>query len=131
MSEPTLSMTIDDDLPRTIRREREARDREAREREARERELRERQQYARERPATPPPAPVLDGAVGDIELPAPAVTVTAFDVPFARLAGFFVRAVFAAIPAVLILMAFLWLLGQALQTFFPQLLKMKILIYMP
>ena len=25
----------------------------------------------------------------------------------------------------------LWLLGQGLQTFFPQLLKLKILIYMP
>ena len=38
MPEPTFSMTADDDLPRTIRREREAREREAREREARERQ---------------------------------------------------------------------------------------------
>jgi hypothetical protein len=34
MSEPTFSMTADDDLPRTIRRERDAREREARERHA-------------------------------------------------------------------------------------------------
>ena len=69
--------------------------------------------------------------VPEFELPAPAVTVTDFDVPFAKLMMFFIRAVFAAIPALLVLMAFLWLFGQALQTFFPQLLKMKILIYMP
>ena len=34
MSEPTFSMTADDDLPRTLRRERESREREARERAA-------------------------------------------------------------------------------------------------
>ena len=39
MSEPTLSMTADDDLPRTIRRERDAKA--AREREARERDARD------------------------------------------------------------------------------------------
>ena len=60
-------------------------------------------------------------------MPAPApATVVDFDVPFAKLAMFFVRAVFAAIPALLVLMALLWVFGQTLQTFFPQLLKMKI-----
>lgn len=124
MPEPTLSMTMsaDDDLPRTIRRERETREREARERELREKQARERHTA---------PAPVLGPIAGDFELPAPAVTVTAFDVPFARLAAFFIRAAFAAIPALLIVMAFLWVFGQGLQTFFPQLLKMKILIYVP
>ena len=34
MPEPTFAMTADDDLPRTIRREREARERQARERQA-------------------------------------------------------------------------------------------------
>jgi hypothetical protein len=127
MPEPTLSMTADDDLPRTIRREREAREREARERESREREARDR--LAREKHTAP--LPMLDSVAGDLALPAPAVTVTAFDVPFARLAAFFMRAAFAAIPALLVVMAFLWVFGQALQTFFPQLLKLKILIYMP
>ncbi len=47
MPEPTFSMTADDDLPRTIRREREAREREARER---ERRARERQAAARPEP---------------------------------------------------------------------------------
>jgi hypothetical protein len=112
MPEPTFSMTADDDLPRTIRREREAREREARERQA------------------AASAPALQRE-GEFEVPAPAATVVDFDVPLAKMAMFFVRAVFAAIPALLILMALLWVLGHTLQTFFPQLLKMKILIYMP
>jgi hypothetical protein len=64
---------------------------------------------------------------GEIEMPPPAAaTVVDFDVPLAKLAMFFVRAVFAAIPALLILMAVLWVFGHTLQIFFPQLLKMKI-----
>ena len=119
MPEPTFSMTADDDLPRTIRREREAREREAREREARERHA-------------AASVPVLQGeGEGEFEVRAPAATVVDFDVPLAKLAMFFVRAVFAAIPALLVLIALLWVLGHTLQTFFPQLLKMKILIYMP
>ena len=124
MPEPTFSMTADDDLPRTIRRERDAqREREAREREARDRDARDRQVAA----------PVLQReGEGELEMPAaPAATVVDFDVPLAKLAMFFVRAVFAAIPALLVLMALLWVLGHTLQTFFPQLLKMKILIFMP
>ena len=124
MPEPTFALTADDDLPRTIRRERDAQ-REAREREAREREA-QRESKERRPAAAAPPEPVPE-----FELQAPAVTVTDFEVPFAKLMMFFMRAVFAAIPALLVLMAFLWLFGQALQTFFPALLKMKILIYMP
>jgi hypothetical protein len=116
MPEPTFSMTADDDLPRTIRREREAREREAREREAR---------------STARPEPVLHRDA-EIEMPPPApATVVDLDVPFAKLSMFFVKAVFAAIPALLVLMALLWVFGHTLQLFFPQLLKMKILIYMP
>jgi hypothetical protein len=118
MSEPSLSMTADDDdLPRTIRREREAREREARERQS----------------AIPSPAFEREAFVGSIATPsgAPAATVADFDVPFVRLSLFFLKAVFAAIPALLVLTALLWLFGQGLQSFFPQLLKMKILIYMP
>lgn len=115
MSEPSFSLTADDDLPRTIRREREAREREAREREG----------------ALPVPAVVREGASYAMPAPAPAATVTGFDVPFGRLMMFFIKAVFAAIPALLVLTVLLWLFGQGLQSFFPQLLKMKILIYMP
>ena len=46
--------------------------------------------------------------------------------PFFRLVTFFIKAVFAAIPALIMLTALLWLFGQGLQSFFPQLLKMKI-----
>ena len=121
MAEPTFSMHSDDDLPRTIRREREAKD--ARDREARERDARERlsldatpvHSFPREAPYAFSPA---DPAI-------------ALDVPFSRLAGFFVKAVFAAIPALIVLLAFLWLLGYGLQLYFPGLVKLKILIYMP
>ena len=109
MAEPTLSMTADDDLPRTIRRERDARAREAREREAREREL----------SATPVQHEASFAMAG------PGI-VTDFEVPFARLMTFFIKAVFAGIPALVMLTALLWLFGQGLQSFFPQLLKMKI-----
>lgn len=126
MPEPTFSMTADDDLPRTIRRERDAREREARAREARERDARERQAATR-------PEPMLEReGEGGLEMPAPPpATVVDFDVPFAKLSMFFIRAVFAAIPALLVLLALLWVFGHTLQIFFPQLLKMKILIYMP
>jgi len=115
MSEPIFSMTADDDLPRTIRREREARDREARE--VREREARER--------SGPPSVPIIERESAFL-LAAPAATVTDIDVPFFKLMMFFVKAVFAAIPALLALTALLWLFGQGLQSAFPQLLKMKI-----
>jgi len=115
MSEPTFSMTADDDLPRTIRREREAREREARERQAREREA---------AMAASVPSIERDGGYG--ALASPPATVTDIDVPFVRLMMFFVKAVFAAIPALVVLTALLWLFGQGLQSFFPQLLKMKI-----
>lgn len=112
MSEPHLSMTIDDDLPRTIRRERDARERAARERE-------------------PSVISSLSSDHAEYEPMAPPATVTAVDIPFAKLVAFFLKAVVAAIPAILLLTVFLWLFGQAMQTFFPSLLKLKILIYMP
>ena len=113
MPEPTFSITADDDLPRTIRREREARERQARERQA-------------------APAPALDRELAPaLEMPAPGATVVDIDVPFVKLAMFFMRAVFAAIPALIALTAILWMFGHTLQLLFPQLLKMKILIYIP
>jgi hypothetical protein len=119
MPEPTFTMTADDDLPRTIRRERDAREREARE--ARERQARERERE----PALAPPQPQSEREAA-FALPAPAATVTAIDVPFLRLMMFFIKAVFAGVPALILLTALLWMLGQGLQSYFPQLLKMKI-----
>ena len=114
MPEPSFSMTIDDDLPRTIRREREARERETRELEDREQAIAE-----------------AERAEAVQRAPAPAATVVDVDVPFGKLMFFFIKAVFAAVPALIVLTAMLWLFGQGLQSLFPQLLKLKILIYVP
>jgi hypothetical protein len=127
----SIPLTADgdmEDLPRTVRREKEARAREAREREAREREA---------QPsglAAPAPEPVAytasDAYVYPSEETYPA-TVRAIDVPFLKLVFFFIKAVFAAIPAMIILAILLWLGGQALEAAFPELLKAKILITFP
>lgn len=121
----------DDDIPRTFRREREAREREAREKEA----------FAR--PAASPPthgglssslAPPRDEgpyATGADSPPTMTGVVTAVDIPFGRLVAFMVKVVLASIPALMLLMLILWLFGQGLSTFFPQLVKMKILVTFP
>ena len=57
-----------------------------------------------------------------------AATVRAFDVSFVRLVTFFLKAVVAAIPAILLLGVVLWVIGTGLEMVFPQLIKMKILI---
>lgn len=140
MSEPSLTMTADDDLPRTFRRERDARERA--QREQREREAADAASAAagptlRVSPgsgftpqpmAGPHPMRALDD---DLDLPAPPATVTAIDVPFWKLSLFLVKVVLAGIPALLLLGAILYGLGQALQTFFPALVKLKILITIP
>ena len=140
MADPSFSQMSDDpdDLPRTFRREKEAREREARERAARERAA------APTLSANPDPyaasaahaapkiyaEPAAAGAArtavsGDAAVPA---IVRAIDVPFPQLVKFFLKAVVAAIPAILLLMAVLWGIGQVLELAFPDLLKMKILI---
>ena len=118
-----------DDLPRTFRRERDAQ-REAREREARER-------TAAELAYAPLPEPSFshEPSMPAFELPYPMPSasgvVTALEIPFRRLVTFFLKAVFAAIPAILLLGAILWVCGQFLTAYFPWLLKMKILITFP
>jgi hypothetical protein len=120
MTDTAFSLSADtnlDDLPRTLRREHEARAREARRREmsgATDAYPTRDESYS---------APVM-------EAPPPA-TVTRINVPFFRLAAFFIKAVLAAIPALILLTVILWLGGQALQAFYPELLHMKILITFP
>ena len=63
-------------------------------------------------------------------MPAPA-TVRRFDVPFVHLATFFIKAVLAGIPALILLGVILWFAGALLQSLFPALIKMKILISFP
>jgi len=112
-----------DDLPRTLRREREARERAARQKEAKAR------------------AATLthDFGASDIEqhtYAADAVSsggtaVTRFDVPFTHLMAFSIKAVLAAIPALMLLGVLLWVAGALLKAYFPELVHMEILINFP
>jgi hypothetical protein len=58
-------------------------------------------------------------------------TVARFQVPFLHLVGFFLKAALAVIPALLLLGGVFWVLGQAVKTYMPWLLKMQILITFP
>jgi hypothetical protein len=109
-----------DDLPRTLRREKEARAREARDRKQSMDASRgdPSAYYARPMPMTYGDDPV-------------AAAVRRFDVPFLHLMMFFMKAMLAAIPALLLLGAILYFAGQALATHFPDLVRMKILITFP
>ena len=139
MAEPRLSMNPvdpDDDLPRTFRRDKEARERQAREAEARS-----------QRPSAGPTGAApqarssgagYQSATADLNaVPEFAdrliadggkVTVGAFDVPFMHMVRFFIKAVFAAIPALILLFVVLWGIGQAAQKFMPWLVKLRVLI---
>lgn len=123
MPEPHFS-TLSDDLPRTLRRARDERD--AREREANgERFPSSLKAAMSAAPDTPRLTPTDQPAIaGD-------VTVTRLNVPFKNLVAFFMKAVFAALPALLVLMVVLWTIGEVLQRYFPWLLKMRILIQFP
>ena len=61
----------------------------------------------------------------------PQTTVSRFNVPFLHMVGFFLKAVLAAIPAMILLCLLLWGLGQFAQHYLPWLIKMKILITFP
>jgi hypothetical protein len=111
-----------EDLPRTLRREREAREREAREREAKARAATLTHDFgASDRPYE---------RRSDAGPPVPAA-VTRFEVPFFRLMAFFIKAVFAAIPALLLLGVLVWLAGLALKTYYPELVHTEIIIRVP
>jgi hypothetical protein len=114
MAEPTFATHNDDDLPRTFRRERDARQ----------------QRAAAQHPSTYAQQP-MPSAAQLAELPpgdGPSVTVTALDIPFFRLMAFFMKAVLAGIPALLLLGLILFGIGQAAQSFLPWLIKMKVLV---
>jgi hypothetical protein len=105
------------DLPRALLREREKQEREAWERA---------QAQALVAPAYPGPLPGQPGADGPVK-----ATVTQLQLPFLRLVLFFIKAAFAAIPALIILSAMAWAAGHLLQLYFPELVKMQILIQFP
>ena len=116
-----------DDLPRTFRRERDA------QREAREREARERANL--DQAFAPPPEPSYTAESGydafggqSFQPPYDAGVVTAIKVPFWHLVTFFLKAVFAAIPALLLLILLIVGAGQAIKAVAPHLLVMDISI---
>lgn len=128
MTDANFPLTADsdfDDLPRTLRREKEARAREARERETRERGmdsiLGDPPSYLARGRSAPP-------IYGDDPIPA---SVQRFDVPFLRLVTFFLKAVLAAIPALFLLGVILYFAGKGLEAYFPELVRMKIMITFP
>lgn len=107
MAEPRFSMTADEDLPRTLRREKEARERE---REA---------QDVESRPMTSSQPDDDYEYVDEIAYDPEGVTVTRLDIPFFHLMFFFIKAVFAAIPAIILLVAVCILIGETLQSQLP------------
>jgi hypothetical protein len=106
-----------DDLPRTLRREREARERAAREREAKARAATLTHDFG-----------AADARHEQRTEDAIAGTVTRFDVSFTHLVFFFLKAVFAAIPALIVLGVLLWYAGAALKAYYPELLHMQVFI---
>ena len=131
MTDANFPLTADsdfDDLPRTLRREKEARAREARE----ARERRERERRSMDGSLGDPPsylarraAPVAYG-----DEPAPAV-VQRFDVPFLHLVKVFLKATLAAVPALILLGVMLYYAGKGLDAYAPELLRMKIMVTVP
>lgn len=109
----TLPADDADDLPRTLRRQREEMD--AKRAAA--------ATYGTPEPAFPVTAADEAGFGG--------VTVRRFEVPFLHLVGFFLKAALAAIPALILLGLVLWAVGHVMQIYLPQLLKMQILIWFP
>lgn len=130
--EPLLEEDTED-LPRTFRREKEARAREARERAAQERAAASSWPLGTADRRLSPRPQTYSASEPDTdrdERPA-AASVRRFDVPFSHLVAFFLKAVIAGIPALILLGAILWGMGAVLQALFPALIKMKILISFP
>ncbi len=124
MTDVNFPLTADsdfDDLPRTLRREKEARAREARERQKQSMDASRGEPLTYLARAMPP-------VYGDEPV---AAAVRRFDVPFTHLMMFFLKAVLAAIPALILLGGILYFAGQALETHFPDLVRMKILVTFP
>jgi hypothetical protein len=112
----------DEDLPRTLRREKEARERAARERDAKARAATLTHDFGASdaRDGERHSSGALAGGV-----------VTRFEVPFMHLVFFFLKAVLAAIPALIVLGVMLWYAGAALKSAYPELVHTQILIKFP
>ena len=118
MAEPRFA--DEDDLPRTFRRERDARERELREREA--------PAHAGDEGYGTPPHAAYANDPYLYDVGAPPGTVTRLKIPFFHLMMFFIKAVVAAIPAMILLGVLMWGLGQGLKTFMPQFRHFEIVV---
>lgn len=111
-----------DDLPMTLRRQREQKEREAR----------ERAQRFEPAPLGPADRIAHDRHPDDFGSPfrdePQAAVVTAFNVPFFALMMFLIKCVLAGIPALILLTAVLYGGGQFLKTFAPDLRHFEIII---
>lgn len=116
---PLMADEEAEDLPRTLRREREARERAAREREAKARSATLTHDFGA---AEGRHEPAIEGS---------GATVSRFEVSFGHLMMFFIKAVFAAIPALIILGILMWCAGALLKAYYPELIHMQILITFP
>ena len=122
MAEPRFA--DDDDLPRTLRRERDAREREMREREGPSFAEEKAERHSAPHAASTPAYAYDYGPSGHDG----GVTVTRLAIPFTHLMMFFMKAVVAAIPALLLLTVLLWGMGQGLKAFFPGLRHFEIVV---
>ena len=121
-----MSSGLADDLPRTLRRERE---------------LRERGIDRNGRgPATSAPFVAQPTGFADAPLSADVqrdgvvmqgTTVTDIRIPFTRLMAFCFKFVLASVPALIMLGCILWAAGHLLMIYAPWLVKMQILIRVP
>ncbi|MEE9586557.1 MAG: hypothetical protein V3V97_00845 [Hyphomicrobiaceae bacterium] len=86
-----------------------------------------------ERPDDLPRAFARSAAREDTHAPAhdSSVLVAGVDIPFTRLATFFLKTALAAVPALFLFGVIIFGMCELLTTMFPTLLKLKILIYMP
>jgi hypothetical protein len=111
-----------EDLPRTFRREKEARERASREKEAKARAATLTHDFGAsdERHEQ---AVAVDAGGG--------VAVNRFDVPFFHLMMFSIKAVLAAVPALILLGVLLWFAGALLKEYYPELIHMQIHISFP
>jgi hypothetical protein len=119
MPEPTMSMVSDpaDDLPRTLRREREARERAARVPDLGAAREPVSQPAYRQKWAPSAPADDLQPAV-----------IRAIDVPFLKLVTFFLKASIAALPALALLTLICIGAGQVLKLVAPDLRVFRVVI---
>lgn len=130
MAEPRFP--AEDDLPRTFRREREAREREARERDSAQNGTGLGGMAPGSRSAGsdygPSPQDYGAGSADNLFNAGGGGTVTRFEVPFLHLVGFFLKAVLAAIPALVLLTVLLYAGGLALKQLVPGFRHFEIIV---